>query len=203
MSDSEGDAAPVVCAIAHPLADAKLAKKVLKVVKKGAAAAGDPPLAAQWGSPHALPRAAASRAKCVRRGVKEVVKALRKQPSGCVASRAIKLLRLRSTPNALHRGSGRHGSFCVLAGNISPIDVITHVPVLCEDAGVPYIYVPSKEALGAAGGTKRPTSVMLVLLEPLKAPAAGADAGEREAFEAEYAKVHAKIKASAPVFSGK
>ena len=39
MSDSEGDAAPVVCAIAHPLADAKLAKKVLKVVKKGAAAA--------------------------------------------------------------------------------------------------------------------------------------------------------------------
>ena len=41
MSDSEGDAAPVVCAIAHPLADAKLAKKVLKVVKKGAAAAGE------------------------------------------------------------------------------------------------------------------------------------------------------------------
>ena len=35
MSDTEGGAAPDVCAIAHPLADAKLAKKVLKVVKKG------------------------------------------------------------------------------------------------------------------------------------------------------------------------
>ncbi len=35
MSDSEGGAVPDVCAIAHPLADAKLAKKVLKVVKKG------------------------------------------------------------------------------------------------------------------------------------------------------------------------
>jgi H/ACA ribonucleoprotein complex subunit 2 len=92
----------------------------------------------------------------------------------------------------------RHGCFCVLAGNISPIDVITHVPVLCEDAGVPYIYVPSKEALGAAGGTKRPTSVMLVLLEPLKA--AGADTGERELLEAEYGKVMAKIKSLAPVF---
>lgn len=34
---------------------------------------------------------------------------------------------------------------CVIAGNISPIDVITHVPVLCEDADIPYIYVPSKE----------------------------------------------------------
>lgn len=34
---------------------------------------------------------------------------------------------------------------CVIAGNISPIDVITHVPILCEEADIPYVYVPSKE----------------------------------------------------------
>ena len=34
---------------------------------------------------------------------------------------------------------------CVIAGNISPIDVITHVPILCEESDIPYIYVPSKE----------------------------------------------------------
>ena len=34
---------------------------------------------------------------------------------------------------------------CVIAGNISPIDVITHVPILCEEANIPYVYVPSKE----------------------------------------------------------
>lgn len=34
---------------------------------------------------------------------------------------------------------------CIIAGNISPIDVITHVPILCEDAEIPYIYVSSKE----------------------------------------------------------
>lgn len=34
---------------------------------------------------------------------------------------------------------------CILAGNISPIDVITHVPILCEEAEIPYIYVTSKE----------------------------------------------------------
>ena len=33
----------------------------------------------------------------------------------------------------------------VLAGDISPIDVITHVPVLCEDNDIPYVYVPAKE----------------------------------------------------------
>lgn len=33
---------------------------------------------------------------------------------------------------------------CLIAGDISPIDVITPLPVLCEDNDVPYIYVPSK-----------------------------------------------------------
>lgn len=37
------------------------------------------------------------------------------------------------------------GRLCVIAGNISPIDVITHVPILCEEANIPYVYVPSKE----------------------------------------------------------
>ena len=57
---------------------------------------------------------------------------------------------------------------CVIAGDISPIDVITHVPMLCEEANVPYIYVHSKEELGAAGQTKRPTSCMLVLPDAQK-----------------------------------
>lgn len=50
----------------------------------------------------------------------------------------------------------------MLAGDISPIDVISHIPVLCEDHDVPYIYVPGKAELGAAAATKRPTSVVLV-----------------------------------------
>ncbi len=51
----------------------------------------------------------------------------------------------------------------MIAGDINPIDVITHVPVLCEDSKVPYVYVHSKELLGTAGSTKRPTSCVLVL----------------------------------------
>lgn len=35
---------------------------------------------------------------------------------------------------------------CIIAGDISPVDVITPLPVLCEDNDIPYIYVPSKEA---------------------------------------------------------
>ncbi len=36
------------------------------------------------------------------------------------------------------------------------------MPVLCEDNNVCYIYVPSKEELGSAGLTKRPTSVVMI-----------------------------------------
>ena len=35
-------------------------------------------------------------------------------------------------------------SFVVIAGDISPIDVISHIPVACEDNKVPYAYVPSR-----------------------------------------------------------
>jgi len=35
-------------------------------------------------------------------------------------------------------------SFVVIAGDVSPIDVISHIPVACEDNKVPYAYVPSK-----------------------------------------------------------
>ena len=34
-------------------------------------------------------------------------------------------------------------SICILAGDVSPIDVISHIPILCEKNKVPYIYIPS------------------------------------------------------------
>jgi H/ACA ribonucleoprotein complex subunit 2 len=51
----------------------------------------------------------------------------------------------------------------VIAGDISPIDVITHIPVLCEESDVPYVYIPSKEDLGSSASTKRPTSCIMVV----------------------------------------
>ena len=58
--------------------------------------------------------------------------------------------------------SHSHHRLCIIAGDISPIDVISHLPVLCEDKGVLFVFVPSKIDLGAAAGTKRPTSCVLI-----------------------------------------
>jgi H/ACA ribonucleoprotein complex subunit 2 len=96
--------------ISHPLASKKSTKKAHKLVKKAAAA------------------------KHIRRGVKEVVKGLRKGETGVA----------------------------ILAGDIYPVDVISHLPVLLEEKNIPYVFVPSKQDLGAAASTKRPTSCVLI-----------------------------------------
>ena len=57
-------------------------------------------------------------------------------------------------------------SICILAGDVSPVDVISHIPILCEKNKVPYIYIPSRQALGTASQTKRPTSVVILLRPP-------------------------------------
>lgn len=129
----------LVSPIASPLAGKKLTKKSLKVVKR------------------------ASKTKLLRRGVKEVVKALKKGQKG----------------------------LCIIAGDISPIDVITHVPILCEESDVPYIYVPSKEDLGAAGATKRPTSCTLVLTGPMVGEVT---AEEKAKFKEEFDEVVKEVK---------
>lgn len=85
----------------------------------------------------------------------------------------------------------------MIAGDISPIDVVTPLPVMCEDHDIPYIYVPSKEELGAAGLTKRPTSCMLILPKP---PKGGADDAEAKEFAEAYAEVEAKVKAAQVTF---
>ncbi|EGG13388.1 ribosomal protein L7Ae [Cavenderia fasciculata] len=122
MSDDEKTIAKpaFVSPIAQPMADTKLTDKLLKLVKK------------------------ASKDKKLRRGVKEVVKTVRKSPK-----------ETKSNKNKI----------CIIAGDVSPIDVLSHIPVMCEERNIKYIYVPSKEALGVAGSTKRPTSIAMVELD--------------------------------------
>ncbi|KAI4135011.1 MAG: hypothetical protein LQ347_001046 [Umbilicaria vellea] len=43
----------------------------------------------------------------------------------------------------------------ILAADTSPLAILLHLPLLAEDKNVPYIYVPSKIALGRACGVSR------------------------------------------------
>ena len=52
-----------------------------------------------------------------------------------------------------------------MAADISPVDVLSHIPVQCEQRDIPYIFVRSRMELGIAAETKKPTSVVL-MMEP-------------------------------------
>ncbi len=50
-----------------------------------------------------------------------------------------------------------------MAGDVSPMDVISHIPVLCEENEIPYVFIPSRADLGFSCATKRPTSVIMIV----------------------------------------
>lgn len=95
---------------AKPLASKKLAKRLYKCVKK------------------------AQKHKCLRKGVREVQKFIRKGERGLV----------------------------VFAGDVSPVEVISHLPVVCEESDLPYCYTPSRQDLGSATGSNRLTCMVLI-----------------------------------------
>eukprot|EP00088_Acartia_fossae_P010558 TRINITY_DN15288_c0_g2_i1.p1 TRINITY_DN15288_c0_g2~~TRINITY_DN15288_c0_g2_i1.p1 ORF type:complete len:128 (-),score=27.07 TRINITY_DN15288_c0_g2_i1:96-479(-) len=53
----------------------------------------------------------------------------------------------------LNRGQAE---FIVMAADSEPLEILLHIPLLCEDKNVPYVFVRSKQALGRACGVSRP-----------------------------------------------
>lgn len=147
---------------ANPLCDEKAQKKVLKSVKKG-----NEPYYVLSGYCGLIFNISAAKHKSIKRGVKECVKAIRKSPLATPTKPAGTL------PTGI----------VILAADISPMDVISHIPVLCEDHDIPYVYVPSRAELGAAGSTKRPTSVVMLT------PKAGKGEADEE-WDGVYKDVH-------------
>lgn len=169
---------------ALPLADEKAHKKIFKLIKKGMSPALAPVVPrSQLAAPpqetpanHPIPSPGA-KLKAIHRGVKECEKAIKKCPLKKASSAG------QSPPGLV-----------VIAGDISPMDVIMHFPILCEEHGVPYVFVRSRADLGVAACTKRATSVVMLRPEGKKAgPNAKKGAAEDEEMaEGEDKKVSAE-----------
>jgi len=51
----------------------------------------------------------------------------------------------------------------VMAEDVSPEEILAHMPILCEEKKIPYTYVPSKEELGVAAGLGVPTTAIAII----------------------------------------
>jgi large subunit ribosomal protein L7Ae len=53
----------------------------------------------------------------------------------------------------------------VIAEDVDPPEVVAHLPLLCEERKIPYVFVPNKEKLGNAIGIDVPCAAACILKE--------------------------------------
>lgn len=51
----------------------------------------------------------------------------------------------------------------VMAEDVNPEEILAHLPLLCEEKGITYGYVPSREELGAAADIKVGTAAVAII----------------------------------------
>ena len=95
-----------------------------------------------------------------------------------LADKALQLVQVASETGKVRVGTNEvtkssersEAKLVVMAEDVDPVEILVHVPMLCEEKRIPYLYVPKKQRLGqSAGLTKSAASVAVV--EPGEAKA--------------------------------
>ena len=63
---------------------------------------------------------------------------------------------------AIERGTAK---LVVAAEDVQPKEIIQHIPVLCEEKGIPFAFVDSRKKLGLAAGISVATASVAVVEE--------------------------------------
>ncbi|MGC9009403.1 MAG: 50S ribosomal protein L7Ae [Sulfolobales archaeon] len=67
---------------------------------------------------------------------------------------------VNETTKAVERGEAK---LVIIAEDVNPPEVVLHLPYLCDEKKVPYLYVPSKARLGQAAGIQVAASSVAVI----------------------------------------
>ncbi len=88
-----------------------------------------------------------------------------------IADKALQLVqvaretgKVRVGTNEVTKSSERsEAKFVVMAEDVDPAEILVHIPMLCEEKHIPYLYVQKKQRLGqVAGLSKSAASVAVV-----------------------------------------
>ena len=77
-----------------------------------------------------------------------------------LSDKALQLVEISKNTGKLRRGTNEstkaiergEAKLVIIAEDVEPEEIVMHLPVLCEEKKVPYIYVPSKLELGRSSG---------------------------------------------------
>ncbi|MCL4447014.1 MAG: 50S ribosomal protein L7Ae [Thermoplasmatales archaeon] len=87
-------------------------------------------------------------------------------------TKALQLVEVSSETGKIRKGTNEvtkvvergEAKIVVIAEDIQPPEVVLHIPLLCEEKGIPYFYVQKKEDLGQK--VKLKSSATVAIIEP-------------------------------------
>jgi len=90
-----------------------------------------------------------------------------------IADAAYEALQIACKTGAVRKGTNEttkaieraQAKLVVIAEDVEPPEVVAHVPLLCEERKIPYIFVPSKEKIGTAIGIDVPAASACIIKE--------------------------------------
>jgi large subunit ribosomal protein L7Ae len=108
-----------------------------------------------------------------------------------ISEKAYELVELTRDSGKLRKGTNEvtklvergEAQFVVMAEDVTPPEILMHMPALCEERNVPFAFVPSREELGNACGLEKPTASIAIL-----------DAGKGKPLMEDLAKKIAELK---------
>lgn len=77
-----------------------------------------------------------------------------------IADAAYEALQIASKTGTVRKGTNEttkaieraNAKLVIIAEDVDPPEVVAHLPLLCEERKIPYVFVPSKEKIGNAIG---------------------------------------------------
>ncbi len=66
------------------------------------------------------------------------------------------------TTKAVERAQAK---LVIIAEDVQPPEVVAHLPLLCEERKIPYLFVPNKEKIGSAIGIDVPAGAASIVKE--------------------------------------
>jgi len=87
-----------------------------------------------------------------------------------VADAAYEALQIASQTGQVRKGTNettkaierRQAKLVVIAEDVEPPEVVAHLPLLCEEHKIPYIFVPNKAKIGSAIGIDVPAAAACI-----------------------------------------
>lgn len=64
------------------------------------------------------------------------------------------------TTKAVERGQAK---LVVMAEDVDPPEVVAHLPILCDERKIPYVFVPDKKKLGSSTGIDVPAASACII----------------------------------------